>query len=201
MSRSSRLWLGIGRCFPLRHPLLQPGAATGPKKTPAMRRGFDGVGGGDEGTRTPYLSDANAALSQMSYVPTNNEPLHRRERSATGSTVVYLLRAVGRTSPDAIARLSCELSFLSALLAPSRREFPSWRFQYPVVDTVGNHLERLSLGHDATFPLSVQLSLIGQRLTTPPPASGSVVSAIDRFNRLSRFVQHARQRCNSYRSG
>ena len=29
-----------------------------------------GEGGGDEGTRTPYLSDANAALSQMSYVPT-----------------------------------------------------------------------------------------------------------------------------------
>ncbi len=33
-------------------------------------------GGGDEGTRTPYLSDANAALSQMSYVPQTNEPLH-----------------------------------------------------------------------------------------------------------------------------
>lgn len=50
------------------------------------RVGVAGVGG-DEGTRTPYLSDANAALSQMSYVPviTTNRP-NRMERPAEGST-------------------------------------------------------------------------------------------------------------------
>src|ERR671912_1637252 len=32
------------------------------------------TGGGDEGTRTPGLRDANAALSQLSYIPTGASP-------------------------------------------------------------------------------------------------------------------------------
>ena len=31
---------------------------------------FDGTDGGDEGARTPDLGIANAALSQLSYIPT-----------------------------------------------------------------------------------------------------------------------------------
>jgi hypothetical protein len=30
----------------------------------------EGTGGGDEGTRTPDPRDANAVLSQLSYIPT-----------------------------------------------------------------------------------------------------------------------------------
>ena len=37
-----------------------------------LRRRTIRVSGGDEGTRTPYLRDANAALYQMSYVPIRN---------------------------------------------------------------------------------------------------------------------------------
>lgn len=58
--------------------------------------------GGDEGTRTPYLSDANAALSQMSYVPpqTNRPPL------MVGSGLLARQLAIGLCSRLAYAR--CE---------------------------------------------------------------------------------------------
>ena len=36
--------------------------------------------GGDEGTRTPGLRDANAALSQLSYIPTGVHPADRVDR-------------------------------------------------------------------------------------------------------------------------
>ncbi len=58
-----------------------------------------------------------------------------------------------------------------------------------------DYLERFGLGH-ATTPWFVQDVVFGQGLTTPPPAGASVVGAIDGFNRLWRFVQHAGQRCN-----
>ena len=45
-------------------PFIEEAAQSGPPWM-VTAGGF----GGDEGTRTPYLSDANAALSQMSYVP------------------------------------------------------------------------------------------------------------------------------------
>ena len=37
------------------------------RQAPEFRRGW---GGGDEGTRTPDPRDANAVLSQLSYIPT-----------------------------------------------------------------------------------------------------------------------------------
>ena len=48
-----------------------------PNGSPAMKRGITGTSegrsgrasGGDRGTRTPNLRDANAALSQLSYIP------------------------------------------------------------------------------------------------------------------------------------
>ncbi len=50
--------------------------------------------GGDRGIRTPDLSSANAALSQLSYVPTNAlGRLHRMERPERESIV--LLRRLG----------------------------------------------------------------------------------------------------------
>jgi hypothetical protein len=41
------------------------------KEAPAVRRGLPlpSVPGGDRGIRTPGLRDANAALSQLSYIP------------------------------------------------------------------------------------------------------------------------------------
>ena len=43
--------------------------------------GRKGVGGGDRGTRTPNLGIANAALSQLSYIPT----LDRGPNYSTGT--------------------------------------------------------------------------------------------------------------------
>ena len=40
---------------------------------PAVGQGGDG---GDEGTRTPDPRDANAVLSQLSYIPTGRVPAH-----------------------------------------------------------------------------------------------------------------------------
>lgn len=63
-----------------------------------------------------------------------------------------------------------------------------------------DYLERFGLGH-ATSPWVVRVVVFGQRLSTPPPAGVSVVGAIDGFNRLWRFVQHAGQRCNDHAAG
>ena len=40
------------------------------KNLPRVRQVYGKDGGGDEGDRTPDLSIANAALSQLSYIPT-----------------------------------------------------------------------------------------------------------------------------------
>ena len=45
---------------------------------PQPRVGEIGDGGGDEGTRTPGLRDANAALFQLSYIPTRGRTGWRR---------------------------------------------------------------------------------------------------------------------------
>ncbi len=50
------------------------------------------VNGGDEGNRTPDLSIANAALSQLSYIPTIRPPcIADRNRAVNGKKSLFPL--------------------------------------------------------------------------------------------------------------
>ena len=53
-------------------------------------------GGGDEGTRTPDPRDANAVLSQLSYIPTRARSLAQPPRRELKTSV---LATVGRRRP------------------------------------------------------------------------------------------------------
>ncbi len=149
--------------------------------------------GGDEGTRTPYLSDANAALSRMSYVPTE----HCGPLSIVGSGPILSqpnafrepseafrgrrLASVGGTAADAVARLARKLSLFAALLTSSWRQLASWWFKNPVMHAFAHHLQRFSLGHSESFPSTSYKP--GRSLATKRPRPcGSVVVGIGAFN-------------------
>lgn len=154
------------------------------------RRGI----GGDEGTRTPYLSDANAALSRMSYVPTETRGPLSIVRSGPIPSQPGAIRPRGlvpvrRPSTDAVARLARELPFFPALLTTPRRQLASWWFENPVMHAFAHHLQRFSLGHSEVFP-STSCRPADVHLPPKRPGScGSVVVGIGAFNgsfRISR---------------
>ena len=73
-----------------------------PKKTPAMDEGF--LEGGEEGVRTPDLSDANAALSQLSYFPSARFVMRglwpRQGRTSFLSGTIAVLHVDAQEVPD-----------------------------------------------------------------------------------------------------
>ncbi len=151
--------------------------------------------GGDRGIRTPDLCDANAALSQLSYVPackSGRSPLWGAARLSVKLEVV-LARAASRSATDSVARLSRELSLTSTLLTSSGRQFAPRRFQNPMMNAIANRLERFGFGHVDRFPLSTKSWKVrGSPRHEPPVVYGRL---IDRINPLFDFVQQPRQRC------
>ena len=70
------------------------------------------MGGGDEGTRTPDLCDANAALSQLSYIPTVRRPVATLGRRSIPPAPAQ--RPSGRLVPGHRGVASASIAFARA---------------------------------------------------------------------------------------